>query len=122
MEKILIVDDSRLIRMRLKKMIGDSYELIEAENGKDALLKAVSENPDCIISDLLMPEMDGFQLLEQIQKKELGFPVIVLTADIQSDTRKRCLELNAITVLNKPPKQEELDEALASVEEKLSGV
>jgi CheY-like chemotaxis protein len=66
--------------------------------------------------------MDGFQLLEQIQKKGLGFPVVVLTADIQSDTRKRCMELNAVTVLNKPPKQEELDGALESVEEKLSGV
>ena len=122
MTKLLIVDDSRLIRMKLKKMLSDQYDIIEAANGKEAILKAVSEQPDCIITDLLMPEMNGFELLEQVQKKNLSYPVIVLTADIQSETEKRCNELGAIRVLNKPPKQEDLDQALQLAEEKVSSV
>ena len=122
MPKLLIVDDSRLIRMRLRKMVGEEYEILEAANGKEALLKAVSEKPDGIITDLLMPEMDGFSFMEQLVNKNLDFPIIVLTADIQSETRKRCADLGAQIVLNKPPKAEELSKALTEALEKESSV
>ena len=112
MQKILIVDDSRLIRMRLKKYLSEFYDIVEAENGKDAFLKVVSEKPLCVCSDLLMPEMDGFGLLEKVKKHDMKIPVIILTADIQTDTRTKCLELGAYTVLNKPPQQEVLVDTL----------
>lgn len=118
----MIVDDSRLIRMRLGKMVGEDYDIIEATNGREAILKAVSEKPDIIITDLLMPEMDGFEFLEQLQQKNILFPIIVLTADIQSETRKRCLELDALAVLSKPPKMEDLEEALENAKNKAASL
>jgi len=112
--KILLVDDSRLIRMKLKRMLSDGYEIIEAENGKKAFIKVVSEKPDCIVTDLLMPEMNGFEFMETLKEKQLHYPIVVLTADIQEQTKERCLNMGAVEVLNKPPKQEELEMAITS--------
>jgi CheY-like chemotaxis protein len=76
------------------------------------------ELPDCILTDLLMPEMDGVRLL--VALRELGFnlPVIVLTADIQESKRKECEELGAAGFLSKPPQSKVL---LALVEKVLTG-
>lgn len=112
MQKILIVDDSLLIRKKLTKMISGIYEVHEANNGLNALEKLKKISPICILTDLLMPEMDGFKLLEILQRHEIDVPVIVLTADIQNETRERCLSLGAYTVLNKPPKEDELFETI----------
>ena len=112
--KILLVDDSRLIRMKLKKILSDEYEIVEAEDGNKAFIKVVSEQPDCIVTDLLMPGMDGFEFLEKLRKKKLEYPVVVLTADIQNQTRDRCISLGAVEVLNKPPKEEKLKTAITS--------
>jgi CheY-like chemotaxis protein len=114
MQKLLIVDDSRLIRMKLRKILSSEYDIIEAANGKEAFVKLVSEKPVCVVSDLLMPEMDGFELLERIKKHDVNIPVVILSADIQVETKNRCAELGAFTVLNKPPQQELLLETLES--------
>lgn len=121
MPKILVVDDSRLIRQRLVKFFAEDYEVVEAENGKEAILKIASPDwkPDCVVSDLLMPLMDGFALLDWVQKHKIGVPVIILTADIQTETKERCLQLGAFTVLNKPPQIDQLKETVISA---LSGV
>ena len=103
MKKIIVADDSRLIRMKLKKHLIDHYTIIEAENGRDALVKVKVEQPDIILTDLLMPEMDGFELLKKLQEQNLDIPVVVLTADIQHETMVKCTKLGAFKVLNKPP-------------------
>lgn len=108
MDNILIVDDSLLIRKKMTKIVGQKYTVHEADNGLKALEQLKKIKPVCIVSDLLMPEMDGFKLLEILQRHEIKVPVIVLTADIQNETRERCLSLGAFKVLNKPPKEEEL--------------
>jgi DNA-binding NtrC family response regulator len=116
MPKILVVDDSRLIRQRLVKFLADEYEVVEAENGKEAILKIASPDwkPDCVVSDLLMPLMDGFALLDWVQKHKIGIPVIILTADIQTETKGRCMELGAYTVLNKPPQVDQLKQTVVN--------
>lgn len=108
MRKIVVADDSNLIRMKLKKHLMDVFEVIEAVNGRDALVKIKIEKPDIVLSDLLMPEMDGFELLKRIRLDELNVPVIILTADIQVETNQKCIELGAFKVLNKPPNRDEL--------------
>lgn len=112
MRKIVVADDSNLIRMKLKKHLQDEFEVIEAVNGRDALVKIKIEQPDIVLSDLLMPEMDGFELLRRIQLDGLQVPVVVLTADIQLETNQKCTDLGAFKVLNKPPNKEELIAAL----------
>ncbi|TNE73392.1 response regulator [bacterium] len=108
MKKIVVADDSNLIRMKLKKHLMDEFEVVEAINGRDALVKIKVEQPDIVLSDLLMPEMDGFELLRRIQLDELNVPVVILTADIQVETNQKCTDLGAYRVLNKPPNRDEL--------------
>lgn len=75
---------------------------VEAADGREGLEKVASEHPDCITIDLNMPTMNGIQFLSQLDGANGSAPVIVLTADIQEETRKQCSELGAAGFLNKP--------------------
>jgi twitching motility two-component system response regulator PilH len=100
---ILIIDDSRFTRSNIAKTLrNNNYEVLEADNGVMGLDMIITHNPDFVITDLLMPEMDGFELLENLRCKGIAVPVIVMSADIQETTRRRILELGAKTLLNKP--------------------
>lgn len=106
---VLIIDDSRLARSKISRVLSDNgYTITQAENGMEGINVIVSTLPDCIVLDLLMPGMDGFQVLEELKDKKITIPVIVLTADIQQTTRDRCVELGASDFLNKPPDNDQL--------------
>jgi len=79
--KILLVDDEadfrELMGVRIK---GWGYDLIEASNGKEAIDAAMSKNPDIVILDYMMPEMDGVATLKEIRKIDKDLPVIMFTA------------------------------------------
>ncbi len=82
---ILVTDDSTFIRKRICKVILDAgYETIEAANGVDCLKAVLSDHPECIFLDLMMPEMDGLEVLEHLRKQINAPPIDVLTDDIQS--------------------------------------
>ncbi len=113
MALVLIIDDSWLQRMNIGNIIKEGgYETIEAPDGKEGINLIDSRKPDCVILDLLMPEMDGIEVLKTLGDKTKGMPVIVVTADIQSTTRQQCLELGASEIINKPPKKEYLLEVI----------
>ena len=119
MSKILIVDDSMLTRNRLKQYLSaDDHEISFAENGRDGLEKIRNQEFDVVLCDLLMPVMDGFQLLKELKNEKINTPVIIVTADIQDTTRKKVLQLGASGVINKPPKPHELRKMIAEVLEK----
>jgi CheY-like chemotaxis protein len=84
------------------------HETVEAANGREGLELACALRPDCILSDLLMPEMDGIGLLTALNERNLRLPVIVLTADIQETKRRQCLALGAAAFIAKPPQKTEL--------------
>ena len=101
---ILIVDDSKLARVKITKiLIENGYTVYQADNAQHGLELLDTHNPDLILLDLLMPDMDGFEFLAILHDNKYIVPVIVLTADIQESSRKRCLELGACDFLNKPP-------------------
>ncbi len=113
MARILIADDSFLQRRILGNILKEEgHETIEAVNGKDALEKAGTESPDCILLDLLMPEIDGFGVLESMREKGLNIPVIIFSADIQDTTRAKCYELGVVDFINKPIDDEVMREAV----------
>ena len=113
MALVLITDDAAFARRMIRKAVqADGHEVIEAANGKECLEMVAANSPDCIISDLLMPELDGFGVLQALKNQESQIPVIILSADIQENVRQRCLDLGAFMMLKKPPKAPEIIEAL----------
>ena len=113
MALVLITDDAAFSRRMIKKAVqADHHEAIEAANGHECLEMVAAHTPDCILLDLLMPELDGFGVLQQLRDRDSKIPVIVLSADIQESARQQCLELGALTMLNKPPKAPEIQDAI----------
>jgi DNA-binding response OmpR family regulator len=85
MEKktILIVDDQNAVRSLCREELSDEgYEVIEAKNGKEALGKLKDNDPDLVILDIVMPEMDGMETLPRTLRKKPNTPVILYTAHI----------------------------------------
>ncbi|MDD4483943.1 MAG: response regulator [Methanoregula sp.] len=110
---ILIIDDSAFQRKIIASVLtGENHTVITATNGHEGLRKAVQEKPELIITDLLMPEMDGCTFLSEVKKAGLSIPVIILTSDVQKVTRDRCLALGASGVLNKPVNRDALLELI----------
>jgi CheY-like chemotaxis protein len=125
MSRVLITDDSQLTRRILRAILeAAGHEVMEASNGSLALESIVQDAPDCILLDLLMPGMDGFEVLGTLNEQGNDIPVIVLTADIQETARKKCIRMGAFDFLNKPPNDDELnaavEKALAFKEERAS--
>ena len=116
MRKILVVDDSLFARMNICDMLKEAgYETLQAQNGREGLEKVLSEKPDCVLSDLLMPEMDGISFLTSLRAMEITTPVIVLSADIQDTKRKQCIELGTAGFISKPPRKIEILEMIGKV-------
>ena len=109
MARILVIDDSMFARLNVCNILkAAGHETMEAANGREGLEKATALRPDCILSDLLMPVMDGIGFLTSLKENNLRLPVIVLTADIQETKRQQCLSLGAAGFLNKPPQKQQL--------------
>ncbi len=111
MSRILIVEDERDLRENIMELFeSKAYEVIGAENGTSGYQAAVQYKPDLIISDVIMPEADGFEMLEKLRKNpgtELT-PVIMLTAKTMLEARIQGLQLGADDYIGKPFSAEEL--------------
>jgi CheY-like chemotaxis protein len=115
MGKILVVDDSAFARLNICRVLKSAgHEILEAANGREGLDMVMRLEPDCILSDLLMPEMDGIGFLAALRERRIALPVIVLTADIQETKKRQCLDLGAVGFLHKPPQKEELLDQIES--------
>lgn len=100
---ILVVDDSITTRDYISSFLDDAgYETKQAANGRLALDIIKGNTFDCYIIDLLMPEISGFQLLEELKDINDKTPVIVVTADIQEEVKNECISLGAKDFINKP--------------------
>lgn len=101
--RVLIVDDSWFQRLNIRNLLAaEGYELLEADSGEAVLEIVATAQPDCILLDLVMPGMDGFAVLENLKQRNIQIPTIVVSADIQNSTRRRCMDLGAKSVMNKP--------------------
>jgi len=106
---ILVVEDSWLTRRVICKILrAEGYETWEASCGPEALEIMSTQTPNCMLLDLLMPEMEGREVLQAMRERGIKIPVIVITADIQSTTRSECMELGALAVIHKMPNSDEL--------------
>ena len=107
---VLIVEDNADMRNYIRKTLSTQYQIVEAENGKEGVKKAEETVPDLIISDIMMPEMDGYRLCELIKTNEVTshIPVILLTAKADRESKIAGLTTGADDYLSKPFDGEEL--------------
>ena len=107
-QTILVVDDEkRLVSLVESYLKQEGYRAITAYNGRDALVIAERENPDLIILDIMMPEMNGYEFM-RIHRAEKDTPIIMLTAKVEDDDKVIGLELGADDYVTKPFKPREL--------------
>ncbi|NQX83034.1 MAG: response regulator [Flavobacteriaceae bacterium] len=104
---VLIVDDSFEMREYLKSLL-HQYNLTEAQDGYEALDILKNNNTDLIITDYMMPKMDGFELIKSIQKLNYDIPTLMLTAVSDNKSKLKVLRLGIEDYINKPFEKEEL--------------
>ncbi len=107
-KKILVVDDEerivRFIRLNLEQ---DGFQVVEANSGKQAMEKLRQNLPDLMLLDVMLPDLDGFQVLSMVRENH-DVPVIMLTAKTEEDDRVRGLGLGADDYVTKPFSPREL--------------
>ena len=115
--KILVVEDNFDMRNYIVGHISKDYNIIEASNGKEGLSKVMENIPDLIISDLMMPEMDGVQFLKEIRNnsKTSDIPFILLTARAGEQDRIAGLKAKADDYLTKPFSPEEIKTRIRNI-------
>ena len=118
-QTVLIVEDNADLRAYLAEVLADQWTIIEAEDGVEGTEKARETLPDLIISDLMMPRADGFEMLHQL-RDDLAtshIPVLFLTARQDEQTRLKAITLSADAFLEKPFNPEELKARLDQIAE-----
>lgn len=114
-QRILIVDDEKgLVRLMRMNLEHDGFEVIEANNGAQAMDRLRATIPDLILLDVMMPDVDGFTVLKMV--REVGpTPVIMLTAKGEEEDKIRGLELGADDYVTKPFSPRELTSRIRAV-------
>lgn len=113
MKKVMIVDDSDLVRIQITSFLeGLNCEIIEAENGIEAVSMYKDTKPDLITLDITMPGLNGQEVLERILKINPDAIVIMLTALDQRALIMDCLKMGAKAYLVKPLNKDEFMETM----------
>lgn len=114
--RILIVDDAEFLRMRISKMlVGDGYEVMEAENGARAVDMYKANHPDLVLMDITMPEMDGLTALKHIRQFDPKAKVVMLTALGQESVVLEAIKSGAKDFVVKPFERERVMTAIAKL-------
>ena len=102
--KVLLVEDNKEFRTFLKEQLEDFYQIVEAADGEEGERCAIDENPDLIISDIMMPKVDGIELCRRIKTnmQTSHIPVILLTARTADDIKINSYEVGADSYMSKP--------------------
>jgi len=117
--RILVVDDEeRIINFLRSKLKASGYEVLTASNGLEGLEQAQAQEPDLIVLDVLMPKMDGLEMLKELRSFSV-VPVIILTAKGADADRIKGLQLGADDYLPKPFNPDELVARIEAVRRRL---
>jgi len=106
MTKILLIEDEEPIRRVLIRILteeSDTYEVIEAHDGKEGLILLEKQPFDLVLCDIKMPKMDGIEVLQNANNKNIGAPFIMLTGHGNVETAVDAMKLGAYDFISKPP-------------------
>lgn len=107
--KVLLVEDETTLSMIIKDTLEDEgFEIIYASNGVEGLKLFISNTPDVVIADVMMPEMDGFEMVKKIRKSDVTTPILFLTARSTLDDLVNGFNIGGNDYLKKPFKMLEL--------------
>lgn len=108
-----MVDDESGVRTGLTRLLRSAgFESAAYSGGAEFLEHLATTQPDCLILDLRMPQMDGFELLDRLAESGRTIPVVVLTSFPSAETRRRAFEAGVVRFLEKPAELDTLLEAL----------
>jgi len=109
MTRILIIEDERAIRIALEDdFLAEGYQVDSANTGNVGLQKGSEQNYDIILLDIMLPEMDGFEVLKELRKRNVQTPIIMLTAKNLEIDKILGLEFGADDYVTKPFSPREL--------------
>jgi CheY-like chemotaxis protein len=117
-KKVLVVDDEEFVRQLIQiKLKFCGIETIEAGNGIDAVEKAISEKPDLILLDVMMPRMNGFEACQRLKTipETAHIPIVMLTARGDPSAKERGENAGALEYLTKPFSPQKLAERVIEI-------
>jgi DNA-binding response OmpR family regulator len=103
--KILVVDDEKdIVDIVGARLVREGYQVVTAFDGEEALARVKTEDPDVIILDLIMPKLNGMDVLKKVREDPAGKwrPVIIVSANDELETIKKCYNMEAELYLTKP--------------------
>ncbi|MWV44137.1 response regulator [Paenibacillus sp. HJL G12] len=107
--KVLIIDDDeKIISMLRRGLAFEGYDIITANNGAEGLKSVLNSEPDLVILDVMMPQVDGFEVCRRLREGGIRVPILMLTAKDEIEHRVKGLDLGADDYLVKPFALEEL--------------
>ena len=117
-KKILVIEDEATLQKALNDvLVQEGYDVLSALDGMSGLNLALKENPDLILLDIILPKMDGFEVLKKLKEKDSQIPIIILTNLSDINDIQKALDLGATTYLVKADFH--LDDVLKKVKETL---
>ena len=117
--RILVTDDSKLLRKKLRlELEKHGCEVLEAENGKEAVMKTLQDKPDGVFLDIVMPEVGGIEALRVLKEVSPDLPVIMLSSAGTPQKLMETLKLGALDFIQKPYTAVQIKKALDSIRKK----
>lgn len=117
--RILVTDDSKLLRKKLRmELEKHGCEVLEAENGKEAVMKTLQEKPDGVFLDIVMPEVGGIEALRVLKEVSPELPVVMLSSAGTPQKLMETLKLGALDFIQKPYTPVQIKKALESIRKK----
>lgn len=103
MERILVVEDDAALSLAMTKALrAAGYDVTTARNGAQGLALALADPPDCVLLDVMLPERNGYEILEELRARDADLPIVMITAKAEEADKVRGLELGADEYVVKP--------------------
>jgi len=113
---ILVIDDERVLRMTFQHLLeSEGYRVTTAGNGREGLEKFPEAKPDLVITDMVMPEMDGFETIESLRRLDPDLPIIAMSALIEEDKMERSIGAGTFCCVSKPVDQRTLFDLVRAI-------